>query len=70
MIYFKFILFQGRLGDLMQRKCFRTDDIEIICLDEADELLKKSFIVSDCIVFEKQIYLTNENYFTFKKRIK
>lgn len=34
----------GRLGDLMQRKCFRTDDIEIICLDEADELLKKSFI--------------------------
>ncbi len=40
-----FYLIKGRLNDLIQRKNFVTDDIEIICLDEADQLLQKSFIV-------------------------
>ncbi|CAF0717735.1 unnamed protein product [Brachionus calyciflorus] len=33
----------GRLKDLMNRKNFIPDDIEIICLDEADELLNPNF---------------------------
>ncbi|RMZ93704.1 DEAD DEAH box helicase, partial [Brachionus plicatilis] len=34
----------GRLRDLMNRKNFIADDIEIVCLDEADELLNPNFV--------------------------
>lgn len=41
----------GRLRDLIQRKNFVTDEIEIICLDEADELLTPNFMVLHFLYF-------------------
>jgi ATP-dependent RNA helicase DeaD len=34
----------GRLKDLMNRNSFKTENIEIICLDEADQLLNPNFL--------------------------
>ena len=33
----------GRVGDMINRRAFRTDDIKIFCLDEADEMLSRGF---------------------------
>ena len=33
----------GRLNDLIEKGSVRLDSIEVICLDEADEILKQGF---------------------------
>ena len=43
----------GRLQDLINRKHFRTDQIELICLDEADQLLNNSFLPQIEYLIEK-----------------
>jgi superfamily II DNA/RNA helicase len=43
----------GRLQDLINRNSFKTDNIEIICLDEADQLLNNSFLPQIEYLIEK-----------------
>ena len=33
----------GRVFDMINRRAFRTDNIKIFCLDEADEMLSRGF---------------------------
>ena len=33
----------GRVYDMINRRAFRTDNIKIFCLDEADEMLSRGF---------------------------
>ena len=33
----------GRVFDMINRRAFKTDDIKIFCLDEADEMLSRGF---------------------------
>ena len=54
----------GRLRDLINQKNFVSDEIEIICLDEADELLTPNFIV-DFLKFD--FNLLKFKFFKFKK---
>jgi len=56
----------GRLRDLIQRKEFVTDDIEIICLDEADELLRPNFMV----IFFNNFFVSIINLIKKLNRIK
>jgi len=43
----------GRLQDLMNRNSFKMHDIEIICLDEADQLLSANFLPQIEYLIEK-----------------
>ena len=43
----------GRLRDLMNRNSFKTNEIEIICLDEADQLLNPNFLPQIEYLIEK-----------------
>jgi superfamily II DNA/RNA helicase len=33
----------GRLNDLVEKGAVKLDSIEVVCLDEADEILKQGF---------------------------
>ena len=43
----------GRLRDLINRNNFKTESIEIICLDEADQLLNNNFLPQIEYLIEK-----------------
>jgi superfamily II DNA/RNA helicase len=43
----------GRLNDLIQSRNLCIDDINLVCLDEADEMLKPSFLESISYILEE-----------------
>lgn len=43
----------GRVRDMITRKALRTDDIQILCLDEADEMLSSGFRESIYDIFQQ-----------------
>ena len=42
----------GRVYDMINRRALRTDHIKILCLDEADEVLSRSFKNQTCEIFQ------------------